>query len=109
MFHTYVASVCPKCFICFSVAFKCFHVAGVSCFRGMLQLFYMDVAKVDRGCCTCCKCFRDMLEVFLRFAQNVSSVPYVCCKRSNMDVAYISHICCNNMFQMFSCFSLMLQ
>jgi hypothetical protein len=31
------------------------------------QLFHMNVAKVDRGCCTCCicwKCFRDMLQVF---------------------------------------------
>jgi hypothetical protein len=47
----------------------------------MLQLFHMDVAKIDWECCTCCvccKCFRDMLQ---EFVQNVSSVPVVCCKR----------------------------
>jgi hypothetical protein len=52
----------------------------------------------------CCKYFRGMLQVFHRFVQNVSSVPDVCCKRSDLDVAYISHICCNDMFQMFKLF-----
>jgi hypothetical protein len=62
-----------------SVHFKCFR-----CFRGMLQVFYKDVAKVNRDvayvamvvhCCIylqwfsnvlrCfCKCFRRMLQVF---------------------------------------------
>jgi hypothetical protein len=46
--------------------------------------------KVDRGRCTCCKCFRGMVEVFQRFVQNVSSVPDVCCKCSDLDVAYVS-------------------
>jgi hypothetical protein len=67
----------------------------------MLQLFYMDVAKIDRECCiccVCCKCFRDMLQDFV---QNVSSVPDVCCKRFDLDVAYVSHICCNSMFEIF--------
>jgi len=41
-----------------SVYFKCFRR-----FRGMLQLFYMDVAKVDQGCCTYCKCFKGMLQL----------------------------------------------
>ena len=63
-------------------------------FRGMLQLFHMDVAKVDQGCCTYCKCFRGVV-------QNVSFVLDVCCKRSNLDVAHVSHICCKNMFKMF--------
>jgi hypothetical protein len=76
-------------------------------FRGMLQLFHVDVANVDRGCCTCCiccKCLRSMLQVFQRFVQNVSSIPVVCCKRSDLNVAYVSHICCNNMFQIFQLF-----
>jgi hypothetical protein len=34
----YVANVCSRCF---------------SRFKGMLQLILMDVAKVDRRCCTC--------------------------------------------------------
>jgi hypothetical protein len=76
------------------------HVAEV-CFKyfgGMLQLFNMDIAKVDRECC---KCFRGMLRVFQKFVQNISSIPDVCCKRSDLDVAYVSHICYNYMFQMF--------
>jgi hypothetical protein len=70
-------------------------------------LFHIDVAKVDWGCCTCCiccKCFRDILEVFKRFLQNVSFVPDVCCKCFGLDVGYVSHIYCNNMFQMFQLF-----
>jgi hypothetical protein len=58
----------------------------------------MDVAKVDRGCC---KCYRNMLQ---KFVQNVSSVSDICCKCFDLDVAYVSHICCNGMFQMFHMF-----
>ena len=82
-----------------SVYFKCFRR-----FRCMLLLFYMDFAKVDQECCICCKCFRGMLQVFQRFVQNISSILDVCCKRSDLDVAYVSHICSNNMFQMFQLF-----
>jgi hypothetical protein len=53
-----------------SIYFKCF-----KCFRGMLQIFYIDVAKVDRDvahvamvfssvCPKCFICFRHMLQVF---------------------------------------------
>jgi hypothetical protein len=52
-----------------SICFKYFR-----CFRGMLQLFHMDVAKVDRRwftCCkcskACCKCFRGLFEMFHLF------------------------------------------
>ena len=58
----------------------------------MLQLSHMDVVKVDWP--GCCKCFRGVV-------QNVSFVPDVCCKRSDLDVAHVSHICCKNMFEMF--------
>ena len=96
----HVANVCFKYFICF---------------RGMLQVFYMDVAKVDwdvayvasiseaccksrSGCCICCKCFRGILRAFV---QSVSSVSDICCKHFDMNVAYVSHICCKSMFQIF--------
>jgi hypothetical protein len=49
----------------------------------------------------CCNCFIWMLQVFERFVQNISSIPDICCKRSNLDVAYVLHICCNYMFQIF--------
>ena len=67
----------------------------------MLQLFHMDVAKVDLGCFICCKCFRDMLQ---KFVQNILSIPDVCCKRFDLDVSYVLYICCNRMFQMFHLF-----
>jgi hypothetical protein len=47
--EAYVARVCLKCF---------------RRFRDMLQLFHMDVVKVDQRCCTYCKCFRCMLQLF---------------------------------------------
>ena len=58
----------------------------------MFQRYVAIGSYVDRGCCTCCKCFRGMLQVFQRFVQNVSSVPDVCCKCSDLDVAYVSHM-----------------
>jgi len=50
-----------------SVYFKCF-----KCFRGMLQVFYIDVAKVDRD-------VANVAMVFQVYAPNVSSVSDVCC------------------------------
>jgi hypothetical protein len=46
--ETHIASVCFKCFICF---------------RDMLQVFHMDVAKLDRD------------------VAYVAMVVHVCCKR----------------------------
>jgi hypothetical protein len=44
------------------------------------------------------------------FVQNVSYVLDIYCKRFDLDVAYVSHICCNSMFQssvaVFSCYKL---
>ena len=79
-----------------NICFRCF-----SYFKGMLQLFLMDVAKVDRGCC---KCFKDMLQEFI---QNVSSVLNVCCKRFDLDVAYVASVsktCCKSLVKMFYLF-----
>jgi hypothetical protein len=68
----------------------------------MLQKLHMDVAKIDQKFCTCCKCFRLMLQSFV---QNVSSVSDVCLQVFfYLDVAYVSHICCKSMFQMFYLF-----
>jgi hypothetical protein len=38
------------------------------------------------------------------FVLNVSSVSDVSCKRFDLDVVYVSHICCKNMFQIFHLF-----
>jgi hypothetical protein len=73
----YVASVC----------FKCFRY-----FRGMLQLSYADVAKVDWDVAhiiivvhVCCKLLFSMFHL---------SFLDVCCKCVYLNVAYVSHICC---------------
>jgi hypothetical protein len=46
-----------------------------------------------------------MLQVFIgmlqAFVQYVSSVLDICCKRFDLDVAHVSHICCYSMFHMF--------
>jgi hypothetical protein len=54
MLHNmHVASVCFKCVICilhaFAMAFKCFRVfcKCFNCFERMLQVFHLDVVKVD--------------------------------------------------------------
>ena len=60
MFHTYVVSVLSGCCICFAMAFQEFfqvflqvfqmHVSSVSSvFRRMLQVFHLNISKVDLG------------------------------------------------------------
>jgi hypothetical protein len=74
----------------------------------MLQVFHIDVAKVDRDVAyvasvseACCKYFNDILQAFV---QNVSSVSDLCCKRFYLDVAHASHICYKSMFEMLQLF-----
>ena len=74
MLKTHVASICFKCF------------------RDMLQVFQMDVAKVDQDVAyvamvvhLCSKCLPLMFHLF--FHTYVISVFH-------SDVAYVSHICC---------------
>jgi hypothetical protein len=79
----------------------------------MLQVFYMDVTKVDR----------DVAYVAM-FERHVASVSGLCCKHLFKyficlqtyvtsvfypDIVHVSHICCKSMFECFNCFSLMLQ
>jgi hypothetical protein len=74
----------------------------------VFQSFQRYVAVVLYGYCKSrsgtlymLQVFRDMLQEFI---QNISSVPDVCCKCFDQDVAYVSHICCSSMFQMFYLF-----
>ena len=116
--YTYVPSVYPQCFICFlytyvasvsNACLKCFiclllYIASVvpGCFKGMLQLFRIDVAKVDRDIAyvamtihVCCKRLFQMFYLF--FQMYVASVfiwmlrmfhTYVC-KCFCQNVAYV--------------------
>jgi hypothetical protein len=75
--ETHVASVCLKCF---------------GCFRDMLQLCQMNVAKIDQNVAyvamvvhVCCK---SLLQMF-----HLCFWMYYC-KCVYLYVAYVSHICC---------------
>jgi uncharacterized membrane protein len=57
----------------------------------MLQVFYMDVAKVDRDIAHVAMLYM-MLQAFV---PNVSAIfSDVCCECVSLDVAYVLHICC---------------
>jgi hypothetical protein len=73
--YTYVANVCPQCFICFFI-----HILQV-CFIQMLHIFHTYVASVSFGCCVCFA--MDTHVFFLVFKPYVASVSIVsdaCCK-----------------------------
>jgi hypothetical protein len=76
-----------------------------SVLRGMLQVFIQNISSVSEIYCS--KCFIWMLHMFHTY---VASVLSECCiyfthmlRVFYLDVAYVSHICCNIMFQMFIC------
>jgi hypothetical protein len=62
-------------------------------FIWMLQVFHLDVAKVDRKCCTCCSGYTYMFQVYV---SNVSSrFSDVCLQVFHPDVAYVfTHMKC---------------
>ena len=63
------------------------------CFKGMLQVFHTDVAKVDRRYCICCNgCTRILQASVFNVSFVFSGVRYKCV---SLDVAYVSHICYN--------------
>jgi hypothetical protein len=96
----------------------------------VFQMFHLDVACVSSGCyksrsgcCTCCDIYTHMLQVYV---PNVSTVfesmlqVYSKCFSYliwmlhvfHLDVAYVIvtiHVCCNCVFQIFTCFGRMLQ
>jgi hypothetical protein len=119
---------CPRCLgisskqrgdICVahvvSLCFKCFR-----CFIQMLQVFHLDVAKIDRDIAhvsmtihVCFKCKFQMLHLFFQtFAANVLFGCCICFTRT-LQVFYlgVAYVC--NGFQLFckcfSCFIHMLQ
>jgi hypothetical protein len=71
-----------------TACFKCFR-----CFVGMFQVFSCGCCKSRFECYICCNDCTCMLQVSV---PNVLSVfSNVCCKSVYLDVAYVSHICCN--------------
>jgi hypothetical protein len=49
--------------------------------RGILQLFHMDVAKVDRDVAFVANCFRGMLQLFQRHVASVCLKCFICFRR----------------------------
>jgi hypothetical protein len=101
--YTYVANVCPQCFICF---FR--HMLQV-CFIQMLHMFHTYVASVSFGCCVCFAmdthvffwCFRRMLQVFQLFRTYIASVSSRCCKsKSGVAHVIIGPICSSHLLQL---------
>jgi hypothetical protein len=54
--------------------FKCF-----SCFKHMLQVFYLDVAYVAMTIYVCCKRMFQMFQLFQTYVANVLSGCCICC------------------------------
>jgi hypothetical protein len=101
----------PNCHVLLKVrvASVCFEFLRY--FRGMLQAFQMDVAKVDQDVAyvtmvvhVCCK---GMLPMFHLCFSNA------CCKWVYLDVAYVSRMCLIWMLRMvamfFKCFQVVFQ
>jgi hypothetical protein len=89
-----------------------------SCFKRMLQVFYLDIAYVAvtiymyvaSVCSKCFTCFRPMLQVFyldVAYGSNIRCkrlsncfvVSDVCYKCVYLDLLVAIHICCKRMLQ----------
>jgi hypothetical protein len=65
----------------------------------MLQVFHVDVAKVDQNV-ACCKCFRGILQAskyFISFQTHVLQAVLI-------GMLHMFHTCCKSMFQWFQLF-----
>ena len=80
----------------------------------MFQLCQMYVSSVSYRCCKsrsgCCICCNDCTCMLQVSAPNVSSIFLdLCCKCVYLDVAYVSHICCNCFIWMLYMFAIVFQ
>jgi hypothetical protein len=74
--------------------FKCF-----MCFRLVFQVFHLNVAKVDLGCCICCKLYVWCEPMFQEFQTFVSNVLSGCFK-----TRFWCYTCCNGYTRMFQAY-----
>ena len=82
MFHLDVVCVSSGCGICCNDntvmlqvhVLKCF-----SCFKRMLQVFYLDVTYVAMAIHICCKCMFRMFQLFQTYVVGVLSRCCICC------------------------------
>ena len=86
-----------------SIYFKCF-----GCFRGMLQVFYTDVAKIDRIVTmvvhVCCKRLSPMFHIFSRRGLQVCLSRCCICFTHMLQLFYldVTYVC--NVFHVFQMF-----
>jgi hypothetical protein len=79
-------------------------VTGDAMFQALFQVFHLDIAKVDLGCCICCNDIIRMLQAYVSTVLDVSEVCFMCVY---MYVAYVAmpiHACFGRMFQVFHLF-----
>ena len=84
----------------------------------MLQAYVLSISDVSDVCCKCfvwllqsrsrcCICCNACTRMLQASISNVSSVfSYACCKCVYLDVAYVSHICCNVLYGCCVCFAM---
>jgi hypothetical protein len=64
-------------------------------------MFERYIASVSYGYCKsslgCCICYKRLFKMFHLFLD-------VCCKHFYLDIAYVSHLCCKGLFEMFQLF-----
>jgi len=70
MFHTYVASVLSRCFICFTLMFQVFH-------PDVAYVFNTCFPRVSDICCKCFNCFGRMLQMFFLHIAKVDLVLHM--------------------------------
>jgi hypothetical protein len=97
--YTYASTVC---FSCFKRMLQVFYldvayiaVAIHVCYKCMYQMFHLFQTYVASVLSGCCICFRHTLRASI---QIVSSVSEVGCKCVSLDVVVVVHICCKRMF-----------
>ena len=56
-------------------------------FQTLFQVFHLDVAKLDKGCCIC---FNDIICMLQAYVSSVSAILDVCFKCVYLDVAYVA-------------------
>jgi hypothetical protein len=82
-----------------------------ACCKRMLQMFYVDVAKVDRDVAyvtmaihVCCKCLFQLFQLFQTDVARVLSGCYICFTLMFFD-NNVSHLCCDCFIPMLHMFS----
>jgi hypothetical protein len=88
--YTYVANICPHCFICFSdICCKCVYLEVAYVSRICCKCFYLDVAYVLQSFSSV---FQVFLQVFQTYVSNVSFVFRLTLHLLHLDVSKLDRV-----------------